>query len=63
MGMEMDYTYGLQNGGGFEPSMGLGSSTMHSRYATHTSHVKQDIYEDMALPCTFLDGYYSQVNG
>ncbi|CDQ81187.1 unnamed protein product [Oncorhynchus mykiss] len=44
----------------FEPSMGLGSSTMHSRYATHTSHVKQDIYEDMALPCTFLDGYYSQ---
>uniref|UniRef100_A0AAZ3RK43 Cadherin domain-containing protein n=1 Tax=Oncorhynchus tshawytscha TaxID=74940 RepID=A0AAZ3RK43_ONCTS len=62
MGMEMDYTYGLQNGGGFEASMGLGSSTMHSRYTTHTSHVKQDIYEDMALPCTFLDGYYSQVN-
>ncbi|XP_070303756.1 desmoglein-2.1 isoform X2 [Salvelinus sp. IW2-2015] len=60
MGMEIDYSYGLQNGGGFEASMGLGSSTMHSRYTTHTSHVKQDIYEDMALPCTFLDSYYSQ---
>ncbi|XP_029562091.1 uncharacterized protein LOC115157893 [Salmo trutta] len=60
MGMEMDYTYGLQNGGGVEANMGLGSSTMHSRYATHTSHVKQDNYEDMALPCAFLDGYYSQ---
>ncbi|XP_045061748.1 uncharacterized protein LOC121532962 [Coregonus clupeaformis] len=60
MGMEMGYTYGLQNCGSFEASMGLGSNTMLSRYATHTSHVKQDIYEDIALPCDFLDDYYSQ---